>query len=188
MQDRKRQTAVFALMMGLILAFSLPSFATQPVPFGRLTSMPGWRKDPFGSGRLMYHRGYDIAVPIGTPVNPTQDGIVSYAGPYKGYGNLVAVDHGNGYVTLYGHLSRILVSVGTPVTTNTLIALSGNTGRSTGAHLHYEIRAYPGAQMPKDVERGEESRDHEEDWVEAQLATGHSKQLAESDGWYHGIE
>lgn len=190
MQDRKRRCVSFPLIIVLILALCLPSFASQPVPFGQLTSMPGWRKDPFGSGRLMYHRGYDIAVPVGTPVSPTQSGTVSYAGSYKGYGNLVAVDHGNGYVTLYGHLSKILVTVGAPVTTTTVIALSGNTGLSTGAHLHYEIRQWPGAQavQPSPIVSNATAASHHDQWVEDQLGSGRKDQLVEADGWYHGME
>lgn len=131
--------------------------AVQPVPFGQITSTPGWRKDPFGSGRLLHHNGYDIAVPIGTPVNPTQAGTVCYAGKNRGYGYLVAVDHGNSYVTLYGHLSRIMVKVGMPVTTETVIALSGNTGHSTGPHLHYEIRQWPGVRSDQAPPKMDES-------------------------------
>ncbi len=186
MQDRKKQSVTFSLLIVLVVGASLPSYAAQPVPFGQLTSMPGWRKDPFGSGRMRYHRGYDIAVPIGTPVSPTQSGTVSYAGSYKGYGNLVAVDHGNGYLTMYGHLSRILVTAGTPVTTTTVIALSGNTGRSTGAHLHYEIRQWPGAQavQPPPVV----SASLNDKWVEDQLVSSRKDHLIETDGWSHGWE
>ena len=67
------------------------------------------------SGKKVYHNGYDIAVPVGTPVHPTQSGIVYYAGAYKGYGNLVVVEHGEGYVTMYGHNSEILVKPGDKV-------------------------------------------------------------------------
>jgi len=126
----------------------------SPVDGGRLTSGPGMRLDPFGSGRMVYHSGWDIAVPEGTPIRPTQAGRVYYAGPYKGYGNLVAIIHGKGVVTLYGHTSKILVSPGDEVTTDTVIALSGNTGRSTGPHLHYEVRTYP-------VQEGAEAPDRE---------------------------
>lgn len=145
LQDQKRQGLQVFIISSLLLTLTALSHAVQPVPFGQITSTPGWRKDPFGSGRLVHHNGYDIAVPIGTPVTPTQAGTISYAGKYRGYGYLVTVDHGNGYVTLYGHLSRILVQVGMPVTTETVLALSGNTGHSTGPHLHYEIRQWPGA-------------------------------------------
>lgn len=116
----------------------------SPVDGGVITSGIGWRLDPFGSGRKVYHNGYDIAVPLGTPVYPTQAGTVYFAGPYKGYGNLVAVDHGNGYVTFYGHNSVVKVTVGQKVDTKTVIALAGSTGRSTGPHVHYEVRMLPG--------------------------------------------
>ena len=93
------------------------AFATRvsPVDNGTVTSGVGWRLDPFGSGRMAYHNGYDIAVPVGTPVHPTQKGTVYFAGPWKGYGNLVVVEHGGGYVTLYGHNSEILVKAGDKV-------------------------------------------------------------------------
>lgn len=122
------------------------AFATQvsPVDHGTVTSGVGWRLDPFGSGRMAYHNGYDIAVPVGTPVHPTQKGTVYFAGLWKGYGNLVVVEHGGGYVTLYGHNSEILVKAGDKVDPNSVIALSGSTGRSTGPHVHYEIRQLPG--------------------------------------------
>ena len=128
--------------------FLLPQSAladrVSPVDNGTVTSGIGWRLDPFGSGRMVYHNGYDIAVPVGTPVHPTQTGTVYFAGPYKGYGNLVVVEHGDGYVTLYGHNGEILVKAGEKVDTTTVIALSGNTGHSTGPHVHYEIRQLPG--------------------------------------------
>ena len=133
--------AIFILLL-------LPALAAAsrqlPVDRGTVTSGIGWRLDPFGSGRMTYHQGVDIAVPEGTPVYPTQRGTVAFAGPYKGYGNLVAVDHGNGYVTLYGHNSTIRVTPGQAVDTKTVIALAGSTGRSTGPHVHYEVRQIPG--------------------------------------------
>lgn len=142
-----------------------------PMDTGRITSTPGWRMDPFGSGRKTYHRGYDIAAPTGTPVKPTKGGTVSFAGPHRDYGYLVAVDHGDGFVTMYGHLSKILLPVGTKVTTASVLALSGSTGRSTGPHLHYEIRQWPGArgsQAPPDIPGGVPS-DHDEEWVDKAL-------------------
>jgi murein DD-endopeptidase MepM/ murein hydrolase activator NlpD len=86
------------------------------------------------------HEGVDFAVPVGTPVMAAGAGRVIQAGPVGGYGNAVYIDHGNGLVTRYGHLSSILVRIGDVVTGGARIALSGNTGRSTGAHLHFEVR------------------------------------------------
>jgi murein DD-endopeptidase MepM/ murein hydrolase activator NlpD len=86
------------------------------------------------------HMAFDIAVPVGTPIKTTMDGKVVYAGwNNQGYGNLVIVENG-GYRTYYAHLSSIPVSVGDQVAAGTVIGLSGNTGNSTGPHLHYEIR------------------------------------------------
>lgn len=120
-----------------------------PVDFGNVTSVRGYRKDPFGSGRLIYHNGWDIAVPVGTPVYPMSKGMVSYAGWYKGYGYTVVVDHGfDGWVSLYGHNSKVLVSAGQIVENTSPIALSGSTGRSTGPHVHVEYRRYPGGRSP----------------------------------------
>ncbi len=115
----------------------------SPVDGGVLTSSPGLRLDPFGSGKMLMHNGWDIAVPTGTAVHPTQEGTVYFAGVYKGYGNLVAIEHGKGYISLYGHNADILVKPGMYVTPKTVIALSGNTGRSTGPHVHYEVRQLP---------------------------------------------
>lgn len=136
------------LMVTLLLCqLLLPQFTlaarTSPVDGGTVTSGVGLRPDPFGSGRMVYHNGYDIAVPVGTKVYPTQKGTVYFAGNYKGYGNLVVVEHGQGYLTLYGHNAELLVKGGDKVDTTTVIALSGSSGRSTGPHVHYEIRQLP---------------------------------------------
>ncbi|WP_298431744.1 M23 family metallopeptidase [Geobacter sp.] len=135
---------LIAVSAALLMAVPAGAAARRlPVDGGTITSGIGWRPDPFGSGRMVYHHGVDIAVPEGTAVHPTQIGIVVYAGPYKGYGNLVAIDHGNGYVTIYGHNASVLVKPGDRVDDRTVIALSGNTGRSTGPHVHYEVRQFP---------------------------------------------
>lgn len=89
-------------------------------------------------GRM--HEGIDIAVPTGTPVGAAAPGTVIYAGWLGGYGNLVVVDHGNGLSTAYAHNSQLLVGVGTVVGTGTTISLSGNTGNSSGPHVHFEVR------------------------------------------------
>jgi murein DD-endopeptidase MepM/ murein hydrolase activator NlpD len=137
-----RKISLFIIACILIPALSHAA-RKSPVDGGHVTSGVGWRVDPFGSGRTVWHNGYDISVPVGTQVFPTQSGTVYFAGPYKGYGNLVAIEHGAGYISLYGHNSEILVKPGQQVGTDTPIALSGNTGRSTGPHVHYEVRQIP---------------------------------------------
>ena len=118
-------------------AIAIPS--VQPVAKMDYTSNFGIRSDPFRGSAAM-HAGVDIRGPIGTPIYATADGIVSEANRRGGYGNLVELDHGKGIATRYGHLSRILVSAGTRVTRGQVIGLMGSTGRSTGSHLHYEVR------------------------------------------------
>ena len=117
---------------------SVPS--QKPVRDFRLTSLFGVRGNPFGGGGEM-HPGLDLAAPIGTPVYATADGLVGRAEPTSGgYGNLIQLEHGKSIETRYGHLSQILVHQGQRVHRGDLIALMGSTGRSTGSHLHYEVR------------------------------------------------
>jgi len=125
--------------LAIFFACNASANRSLPVDNGRVTSGVGWRMDPFGSGRMLYHRGIDIAVPTGSPVYSVRNGTVLFAGSSKGYGNLVVVDHGNGYISFYGHNSALTVSSGQRVDSRTVIALSGNSGRSTGPHVHYEL-------------------------------------------------
>ena len=118
-------------------AISVPS--AKPVATATYTSGFGVRSDPFRGSAAM-HAGIDLAAPLGTPVYATADGFVDRAEWAGGYGNLVEIDHGKGLQTRFGHLSRILVQPGQRVTRGMLIALMGSTGRSTGSHLHYEVR------------------------------------------------
>lgn len=106
---------------------------------GWLTSNFGLRPDPF-TGKRKIHEGLDIAARTGTPVIATADGIVSSVKTEPGYGKLVTIDHGYGYRTFYGHNSQYNVKVGQRVRRGDRIASVGNTGRSTGSHVHYEIR------------------------------------------------
>jgi murein DD-endopeptidase MepM/ murein hydrolase activator NlpD len=107
---------------------------------GYITDGFGMRRNPFnGEGREV-HEGLDIAVDFGTPVASTADGLVIYAAPHAGYGNLVIVYHSNGITTRYGHLSRISIEAGQRVKRGDQIGNVGSTGRSTGPHVHYEIR------------------------------------------------
>ncbi len=111
----------------------------KPVAEMAFSSMYGVRSDPFRGGAAM-HAGVDIPGPTGTEVYATADGMVERAGWNGGYGNLVELNHGRGVQTRYGHLSRILVAPGARVKRGQLIARVGSTGRSTGPHLHYEVR------------------------------------------------
>jgi len=113
--------------------------AMQPVDHLSFTSNFGVRSDPF-RGTAAMHAGVDIPGPVGTPIYATADGMVDRAERAGGYGNMVELDHGKGIQTRYGHLSKILVAAGTQVHRGQLIALMGSTGRSTGSHLHYEVR------------------------------------------------
>ena len=116
---------------------AIPS--VQPVAKLNFTSNFGIRSDPF-RGTAAMHAGVDIPGPTGTPIYATADGVVNHAGRQGGYGNLVEINHGKGIATRYGHLSKILVADNTRVKRGQLIALMGSTGRSTGPHLHYEVR------------------------------------------------
>ncbi|WP_455271549.1 M23 family metallopeptidase [Rhizobium herbae] len=111
----------------------------NPSPASDITSSFGNRLDPF-LGRLALHAGIDFRAPTGTRIVATAPGTVMTAGKNGGYGNMVEIDHGNGITTRYAHLSTILVNVGDKITTGEAIARSGSTGRSTGPHLHYEVR------------------------------------------------
>lgn len=109
---------------------------TLPVE-GVITSTTGMRNDPF-NGKLTHHNGLDIAAPAGTPVKPVAPGRVIFSGWKGGYGNTVILDHGDGMVTVYAHHSSNSVSEGEQVYPDSIIALTGSTGRSTGPHLHFE--------------------------------------------------
>ena len=114
------------------------SFEPKLPPVGGvITSGVGMRIDPI-DGKLRHHNGIDIAIPEGTPVTPVASGIVVYSGQRPGYGYTVLVEHPNGMISLYGHNSRLEAIQGQAVDRSTVIALSGNTGRSTGPHLHFE--------------------------------------------------
>jgi len=94
---------------------------------------------PAEKDQMQFHKGLDVAVAYGSPVKGAASGKVIFAGVKGGYGNCVIIEHGNGLATLYGHLSEILVEANDRVKVGQIIAKSGNTGRSTGPHLHYEV-------------------------------------------------
>ena len=106
---------------------------------GVITSPFGARIDPV-YGSSAYHEGIDIADDYGTQIVATAAGTVTFAGATSGgYGNLVEIDHGNGFVTRYGHNSVVLVSAGMHISQGQAVALMGSTGKSTGSHVHYEV-------------------------------------------------
>jgi len=112
----------------------------SPIIDGKPTSGFGTRRNPFNDRRTEFHKGIDLGCHMGTKVHAARRGEVVFSGYEEGYGNLVIIEHEFGYRSYYGHLSRSLVKIGQQVKPGELIALSGNTGRSTGPHLHFEIR------------------------------------------------
>ncbi|MGI8611637.1 MAG: M23 family metallopeptidase [Sphingomicrobium sp.] len=119
-------------------AIAVPS--DKPVKTGAFTSGYGVRSDPF-QGRAAMHAGIDVAGAVGTPIYATADGVITDAGYNNGgYGNLIKINHGRGIETRYGHLSKMSVYPGQRVNRGELIGRMGSTGRSTGSHLHYEVR------------------------------------------------
>jgi len=108
---------------------------------GPITSGFGYRRDPFtGSREKRFHCGLDIGAEIGTPVKAASEGKVIFSGWKGSYGYMVVISHKNNYITVYAHNSKNLVETGEIVTRGQVIALTGNTGAVTGAHLHFEIR------------------------------------------------
>jgi murein DD-endopeptidase MepM/ murein hydrolase activator NlpD len=137
-KDRERQLGVLESLI------STRNLSRQIVPGGRpvvqgwISSYFGQRADPF-DGRQAYHRGIDFAAPEGSQVIAVASGIVTYSKERFGYGRTVEINHGNGYVTRYGHNQKLLVNVGDTIQKGDPIALIGSTGRSTGPHLHFEV-------------------------------------------------
>jgi murein DD-endopeptidase MepM/ murein hydrolase activator NlpD len=119
----------------------------KPVEDIKLTSSYGVRNDPFNGSHRM-HQGIDIPGALGTPIYATADGVVSRAEWAGGYGNLVEITHGNGLQTRYGHMSKLIALPNQRVVRGQLIGLMGSTGRSTGSHLHYEVRIAGSAVNP----------------------------------------
>lgn len=110
----------------------------RPVKGGFLSSAYGYRIDPF-NGKKTFHSGIDFAAKEGSKVIAVADGLVSFTGKRNGYGQIVEIDHGNGYVTRYAHNKKIVVKQGDRIKKGETIALMGSTGRSTGPHVHFEV-------------------------------------------------
>jgi len=111
----------------------------RPLDTGWISSRFGFRNDPFTT-KQTFHRGLDFSTPVGTPVRVTGDGVVQAVQQQRGFGKVIKVDHGDGIVTVYAHLDEALVKKGAKVARGDVIARSGNSGRSSAPHLHYEIR------------------------------------------------
>lgn len=137
-EDRDQQLGVLEEMMMTrnLQAEVVP--AGRPIKRGWLSSYYGMRTDPF-TGHLAHHSGIDFAGKMDSDVVAVAAGVVTYAGPRSGYGNLVQINHGKGYATRYGHNHKLLVKVGDTVKKGQVIAKMGSTGRSTGPHVHFEV-------------------------------------------------
>jgi murein DD-endopeptidase MepM/ murein hydrolase activator NlpD len=121
------------------IAYNL-SYTPLGLPFqGTITSTFGHRENPFGGENVETHKGLDISGPLGSPVKAMAKGEVEFAGVRGGFGNCIILKHANGYETLYGHLSKMLVKPGDQINIGQEIGKIGSTGRSTGPHLHYEV-------------------------------------------------
>lgn len=136
--DRNEQ---LTLLESMLMSRSLQKEvrpAGRPIKRGWISSYFGMRTDPF-TGRREHHKGVDLAGKAGSEVIAVGAGVVTWAGSRYGYGNLVEVNHGNGYATRYGHNESVLVTVGETVRKGQPLSLMGSTGRSTGPHVHFEV-------------------------------------------------
>lgn len=135
---REQQLSILERLMDSKRLAERTELSGRPITMGWLSSRFGQRTDPF-SGRLTTHRGVDFAAKEGSDVVATGGGVVTYAGQRWGYGNLIEINHGNGFATRYAHIKDILVTNGDIVRAGDVIATVGSTGRSTGPHVHYEV-------------------------------------------------
>lgn len=137
-EDRKEKlTAVESMLINRTLQEQIIPEG-HPATNGWISSLFGIRTDPI-SGKKEMHEGLDFAGKPGTPVSSIAAGIVTWSGPRYGYGNMIEISHGNGYITRYAHNKKNLVSVGDKVKKGEVIAVMGSTGRSTGTHVHIEV-------------------------------------------------
>ncbi|MDN3650519.1 M23 family metallopeptidase [Reinekea marina] len=137
-ENREQQLRVLNSLLGDRKIQSETFVAGRPIKKGWMSSRYGYRNDPF-NGNLAWHDGVDFAGKDGSDIVSVASGVVTWAGERYGYGNLVEINHGNGYVTRYAHCNEILVEVGDVVKKADVVALMGSTGRSTGPHVHFEV-------------------------------------------------
>ena len=119
-----------------------------PASLEYISSGFGYRDDPF-DGSAAFHAGLDFRGPVGAPIHAAAKGVVSFAGQREGYGNVIEISHGNGLVTRYAHMSAFLSAPGQQVAAGDVIGAIGSTGRSTGPHLHFEVRLNDRAVNPR---------------------------------------
>jgi len=138
LEDREQQLSVLEniLMSSHMQEEVFPE--GRPIQRGWISSYYGTRTNPF-TGKLQFHKGMDFAAKSGSDVLAVAGGVVTWSSKRYGYGNLVEINHGNSYVTRYGHNSKNLVEVGDTVKKGEVVALMGSTGRSTGPHVHFEV-------------------------------------------------
>lgn len=138
LDDRQQQLGVLENVLMTTHMEDEASPEGRPIKGGWISSFFGKRTNPF-SGNTELHKGMDFAGKSGSKVYAVAGGVVTWSGPRYGYGNLVEISHGNGYVTRYGHNASNLVKVGEAVKKGHVVALMGSTGRSTGPHVHFEV-------------------------------------------------
>ncbi|MEX2524692.1 MAG: M23 family metallopeptidase [Gammaproteobacteria bacterium] len=141
LSDRSEKLAVMESMLINRTLQEKTSPGGRPADGGWISSLFGYRTDPM-TGKKEFHEGMDFAGKPDTPVTAAAAGIVTWSGPRYGYGNMIEVSHGSGYITRYAHNRKNLVSVGEKVEKSEIIGLMGSSGRSTGTHLHFEVLRY----------------------------------------------
>jgi murein DD-endopeptidase MepM/ murein hydrolase activator NlpD len=139
LDQRYNQLKVLDALLSNSQLFKDRTIAGRPITKGWLSSKFGYRRDPF-TGKKAWHAGVDYAGKDGSDIAAVGSGVITWAGKRYGYGLLVEVNHGNGYSTRYAHCKEILVGVGQVVERGERLALMGSTGRSTGPHVHFEVR------------------------------------------------
>jgi len=145
--DRTDKLGVLESMLTLSHAKKQLVPTQLPVSTGWYSSNFGWRIDPF-TGWNAFHEGMDFMAAEGTAITSAAGGVVVYSGLHPQYGNMIEIDHGNGLVTRYAHASKLIAKVGDVVLRGQKISEVGNTGRSTGTHLHFEVRQWGAPQNP----------------------------------------
>ena len=148
LDDRSDQLGLMESVLVQQQAKKVAMPSARPVSVGWYSSNFGYRIDPF-TGQKAFHEGVDFVADSGTAIHAAGGGIVVYADTYAGYGNMIEIDHGNGLISRYAHASKVLAKVGDVVMKGQKIGEVGTTGRSTGPHLHFEVRLRGAPQNPE---------------------------------------